>query len=77
MINKEEFLEGLRNQFEESDALNLSFDTVFKELDTWDSLTRFSIVSFVEDDYQVILKVEGLQNMATPSDLYEYINSNT
>lgn len=77
MINKEEFLEGLRNQFEESDALNLSFDTVFKELDTWDSLTRFSIVSFVEDDYQVTLKVEGLQNMATPSDLYEYINSNT
>lgn len=74
MINKEQFLAGLKNQFEESDAVNLSFESVFKDLDTWDSLTRFSIVSFVEDDYNVNLKIEELQELATPADLFAYIN---
>lgn len=75
-MDKEDFLSGLKIQFEEIDALKLTMETKFKDLDTWDSLTRFSIIAFVEDDYNVILKNEDLGNLESPIDLFNYIISN-
>jgi acyl carrier protein len=75
MINKEEFLIGLKNQFEDADATNLTFESKFKELDTWDSLTRFSIVAFVEDDYSIAISDEEFKSFETPADLFAYISN--
>ena len=75
-MDKEDFLSGLKIQFEEIDALKLKMETKFKDLDTWDSLTRFSIIAFVEDDYNVILKNEDLGNLESPIDLFNYVISN-
>jgi acyl carrier protein len=74
-MDKDKFLSGLKVQFEEADAVKLTIETKFKDLDTWDSLTRFSIIAFVEDDYNLILKNEDLNNFESPLVLFEYIRA--
>lgn len=75
-INKESFLEGLKDQFENSEAENITLDGKFAQLATWDSLTRFSIIAFVEDDYNIVITSEQLNSFETPNDLYSYIENN-
>ncbi|WP_310556234.1 hypothetical protein [Flavobacterium sp.] len=70
------FLTGLKIQFEESDAIKLTMETNFKGLDTWDSLTRFSIIAFVEDEYKITLKKEDLDKLESPLALFDYIIAN-
>ncbi|EKT3962648.1 hypothetical protein AAIP55_000118 [Flavobacterium psychrophilum] len=73
-MKKDVFLTGLKVQFEESDAMKLTMETKFNELDTWDSLTRFSIIAFLEDDYKVILKKEDLDKLETPLAIFNCVN---
>lgn len=74
-INKNKFLEGLKEQFESADAKNIKFDVKFSQLSTWDSLTRFSIIAFIEDEYNVIITAEQLNSFETPHDLFSYIEN--
>lgn len=74
-INEDTFLEGLKDQFENSDAENITLDVKFSQLQTWDSLTRFSIIAFVEDDYNVIITSEQLNSFETPHDLFSYLEN--
>ena len=70
-MNKTSFLENLKLQFEEEEMSNILFDTKFKDIDTWDSLTKFSIIAFVEDDYNV--KITDFSKIETVSQLYEFV----
>ena len=72
-MDKKEFLLGLKSQFEELDALKLEMYTDFKSMETWDSLTRYSIIAFVEDEYKIILKSEELNSLNTPNDLFDFV----
>ena len=74
-MEKDIFLSGLRAQFEEVDSLNLELHTEFKQMKTWDSLTRFSIIAFIEDEYKVVLTNEDLNKLITPNYLFDFINS--
>jgi acyl carrier protein len=72
-MDKNKFLVGLREQFEETDSLNLEMNTSFKDMKTWDSLTRFSIIAFLEDEYNISFKNEDFTNFSTPELLFEFI----
>lgn len=74
-MEKEEFLEKLKIQFEEDDAEKLTFETSFLTLDGWDSLTQFSIVAFLEDDFGIEFKSEKFKQFDTPNALYEHVKS--
>lgn len=72
-MDKEVFLLGLKAQFEEIDSLKLEMFTEFKSMETWDSLTRYSIVAFLEDDYKIIIKSEELNSLNTPNELFDFV----
>ena len=72
-MEKNKFLNGLRDQFEEIDSLNLEINTSFKDMKTWDSLTRFSIIAFLEDECNITLKNEDFNRFSTPELLFEFI----
>lgn len=74
-MNKNDFLEEIRIQFEETDSLNIKMDTVFDTLDTWDSLTRFSIIESIKDNYNV--EIKDFDKITTPKDLFNYIIENS
>ena len=50
-------------------------DTEFNNLDTWDSLTRFSIIDLVKDNYNV--EIKDFNKITTPNDLLDYIIENS
>ena len=72
-MKKNKFLIGLREQFEETDSLNLEMNTSFKDMKTWDSLTRFSIIAFLEDEFNIIFKNEDFIKFSSPELLFEFI----
>lgn len=74
-MNKNDFLEQIRLQFEEIDSSKLEMDTVFNNLDTWDSLTRFSIIDLIKDNYNV--EIKDFNKIITPKDLLNYIIENS
>ncbi len=72
-MEKIKFLSGLKSQFEDRDSLNLDMSTKFRTMETWDSLTKFSIISFLEDEYKISIKIDELNNLDTPNDLFNFV----
>lgn len=71
----EEFLAKVKEQFEDSDMENIQMDTVFRTLETWDSLTAMALQAMVLDDYGVKITNKELLDLDTVGDLYEFIES--
>lgn len=63
------FIENFRMILDEPDSTSISYETKFKELDEWDSLTRLSLIAMVDQKYNVkissddIKKVNNLQEL--------------
>lgn len=70
-----EFIEKVTAQFEEAEAPNIHPDVDFKLLDTWDSLTAFSIQMMIEDDYNVKVGPEDFKQTKTLLDLFNLVKS--
>ncbi len=71
----EQFIEKFASQFEDSETENIQKDTDFKQLETWDSLTAFSVQMMIEDDYNVQLSPDDFKLVNTVGDLYNLIVS--
>lgn len=71
----ENFIEKFKEQFEDPEVLFIDKDTIFKDLDTWDSLTAFSVQSMIEDEYDVVITNEELKKCNTVNELFELILS--
>lgn len=75
MITKEEFLDQIKIQFEEDDAKSLKLSSSFTSLETFDSLTKYSIIAFLNDEYNVSFTIEDFDQNKTPLDIYNnFIN---
>jgi acyl carrier protein len=72
-MNKEEFVQNIANQFDETDPSLFKTDTEFKQLDEWSSLIALSIIAMIDEEYNVSLKGDDIRNAATIQDLYEII----
>ena len=72
---KEDFLKNFTNQFDETDASELTFETNFKELDEWSSLLSLAIMNMVGKKYNVKLKPDDMQVANTIQELYDLVYS--
>lgn len=70
----QEFKDKVVNQFEDPQTLNFNEDTVFKKVDTWDSLTAMSVQTVISDDYGIEVTNDELQQAETLKDLYNIVN---
>ncbi len=67
------FLLELQQQFETSDSEKLTVDTNLSTLETFDSLTRYSIIALVNDEYKVEIQAKQFLTLSTPKKIYDYI----
>lgn len=72
-MEKSKFLSDFKEQFIDADTLNIDFDTEFRNLGTWDSLTGMSIIVMIEDLYKVQLTDLELKSCYTVNDIYQFI----
>jgi acyl carrier protein len=76
MIDKLNFLELVKLIFEETPAENINFETVFKNLQEWDSLIALSLIVTIEDNFSILITPSIIENSKTIEELYLSINSN-
>jgi len=69
----QDFIEKFAEQFDDTDVLEFTPKTVFKELDEWNSLIALSVIAMVDEEYAVTLKGDDIRNSATVEDLYTIV----
>lgn len=70
-----EFIENFADQFDDTEASELSAETKFKELDEWSSLIALSVIAMVDEEYDVAIKGDDIRNAETIQDLFNVIES--
>ena len=70
MKSLEEFVQIFAEQFDETDASEITATTVFHDLDEWSSLIGLSVIAMVDEEFDVALKGDDVKNAATVEDLY-------
>ena len=72
-MEKQDFLKNFANQFDDTDASELSFETNFRELDEWSSLIALAVMNMIGKKYGVKLKPEKMKTTNTIQELYDLI----
>lgn len=75
MKTLEEFVALFADQFDDTDAGEITATTVYKDLDEWSSLIALSIIAMVDEEYDVTLKGDDIRNSNTVEDLFNVVKS--
>lgn len=70
-----EFIANFAEQFDETDASEISAATEFKNLDEWSSLIALSVIAMVDEEYDVTIKGEDIRNSNTVEDLFNAVKA--
>lgn len=70
-----DFIENFAEQFEDTDASEITATTEFKNLDEWSSLIALSVIAMVDEEYDVTLKGDDIRSSATVEDLFNVVKS--
>lgn len=68
-----DFIANFAEQFEETDASEITATTEFKKLEEWSSLISLSIIAMVDEEYDVALKGADVRDSNTVEDLYKRV----
>lgn len=75
MKSLNEFVELFAEQFDETDASEITPGTVFHDLEEYSSLIALSIIAMVDEEFDITLKGDDMRNAVTVEDLYKTIVS--
>ena len=70
-----EFIENFAEQFEDTDASEITAATEFKNLDEWSSLIALRVIAMVDEEYDVAIKGDDIRNSNTVEDLFNVVKS--
>lgn len=71
-MNSEPLIEQLASLLEVTPDV-LTIDTRLNKFDTWDSLTKISVLAVVHEHYGVTIEGESLEQVATVGDLTDLV----
>ena len=75
MKSLEEFVDLFAEQFDETDASEITATTVFHDLDEYSSLIALSIIAMVDEEFDVALKGDDMRAAVTIEDLYNVVKN--
>lgn len=70
------FIEKFAEAIEIEPTESLSADTIFRELDEWDSLAYLSIIAMMDEEYDVQIENAEFKQLKTLGDIMNYIENN-
>ena len=73
-MTKDDFLKNFANQFDDTDANELTFESNFRELDEWSSLLALAVMNMIGKKYEVKLKPEEMKTANTVQELYDLVH---
>lgn len=75
MKTLEEFVALFAEQFDDTDASEITAATEFKDLEEWSSLIALSVIAMVDEEFDVALKGNDILNCETIEDLFDIVKS--
>ena len=75
MKTLKEFVELFAEQFDALPEEEISASTVFHDLDEYSSLTALSIISMIDEEFEVTIKGDDLKKAVTVEDLKNTVKS--
>lgn len=73
MKSLNEFIELFAEQFDETDASEITATTVFHELEEYSSLIALSIIAMIDEEFDVAIKGDDMRSAVTIEDLYNTV----
>ncbi|MFT6338671.1 MAG: acyl carrier protein [Halioglobus sp.] len=71
----EDFINYFAEQFDETERSEFNSETLFKDLDEWDSMTALSIIAMVDEEYEKTINGDDIKSALTIEDLFRAIES--
>lgn len=72
-MDQNEFLQLFAEQFEDTDAIEITMDCKFRDLDEWSSLVSLGVIAFVKTSYGKTLSANEMRSCSTVDDLYRLV----
>ncbi len=74
-MSKEEFIAAFAEQFDDTDASDIKFDTKFQELEDWSSLTAMSVIALVRTRFNKAVTTKEIRSCETVEDLFNLVSA--
>lgn len=74
-MDKIVFLKNFVDQFDDTDADELTMETEFHELEEWDSLIALAILNMISKKYGKTVTFDDMRACVTVEDLYNVVES--
>ena len=71
----QKFIEYFVEQFDDTDASEITATTAFHDLNEWSSLTAMGVIAFVKTEYGKTLTGKEMKECVTVEDLFNLISS--
>lgn len=71
-MSKEEFVQEFAELLENEEIVA---NTIFRELDEWDSLAALSTISTIDDEFGITINNKDLRSVDTVGELYDLVIS--
>lgn len=75
MNTLEDFIVNFAEQFDDTDASEITATTIFRNLEEYSSLIALSIIAMVDEEYDVQLKGDDMRSAITVEDLFNIVKS--
>ena len=69
-----EFIENFAEQFDDTDASEITATTVFHDSEEWGSLTAMGVIAFVKTEYGKTITGKEMKECVTVEDLFNLIS---
>jgi acyl carrier protein len=70
-----DFVADFAEQFDDTDASEITPDCIFHELEEWSSLTGMAIIALARTQYGKTITGKELKNCVTVEDVFNLINN--
>lgn len=68
-----EFIENFADQFEDTDPNEITAETIFHDMEEWDSLIALAVLNMTEKKYGKIITFDEMKACVTIEDLFNVI----
>jgi acyl carrier protein len=69
------FLQKFSEILEDTDPSLINPNTVFRDLEEWDSLTALSLIAMVDEEYSLKLTGDNIKSSVSLNDIFEIIKN--
>lgn len=71
-----EFIAKFKEQFIDAESIEVNDSTLFRKIESYDSLTGMAILVMIQDEFDLIISEDIYKTLNTPGELFDYILSN-